>query len=235
MARSRRLDASPPARRRQQLTAIRSTATCSTRSARRTSSTCPTRSTRRSPTPRAVGHDHRRRRPAQPLDQRRDGHRGQLGHGQRELHGLAVGAERPDGQRRLRDAPTARRPPGDYTATGGNLVFNPGETTRTADGPDHERHARRDRRDVLRRTWPIRSTRRSWTARASARSPTTTTPPTISINDVTVDRGQRGTANAIFTVTPLRRERADGHGRLRDGQRHGDRAGATTWRRRCRR
>ena len=37
------------------------------------------------------------------LDQRRHGHRGPERHGERELHGHAVGAERPDGQRRLGD------------------------------------------------------------------------------------------------------------------------------------
>ena len=42
-----------------------------------------------------VGHDHRRRRAAGALDRRRDRHRGQLGNGQRDLHGHARAGQRP--------------------------------------------------------------------------------------------------------------------------------------------
>ena len=48
-------------------------------------------------------HDPRRRRSSVPFDRRRDGHRRQLGDCERELHGHAQRAERPVGQRRLRD------------------------------------------------------------------------------------------------------------------------------------
>ena len=110
-----------------------------------------------------------------PLGQRRHSHRGPERHSQRELHGLAVGGERPDGQRRLRD----RRRNGDrrcrLRGNGWQPRLQPGNHDAHADRASDERHARRDRRDLLRE--PVRLGQRDdrRTARGSARSPTTTT------------------------------------------------------------
>ena len=52
--------------------------------------------------------------------------------------------------------------------------------------------------------------------------------PTLSINDVTVTEGNAGTTNATFTVTPVRRQRPDGHGRLRHRRRQPPSRRATT-------
>ena len=66
------------------------------------------------------------------VDRRRDGHRRQLGDGERDLHGHAQRAERPVRQRRLRDRRRHRAGTRRLSSTGGNLVFSPGQTTKTA-------------------------------------------------------------------------------------------------------
>ena len=181
------------------------------------------RRTRRSPTRRASARSSTTTR-RRALDRRRDGHRGQ--HRARSTRSSPSRCRR----RAARRSPSTTRPPtarrraaADYTATGGDRRLRPGPDH--GDGHRHgrRRHARRDRRDLLRQ--PLdRSTRRSPTARASARSPTTT-PPTLSIDDVTVTEGNAGTVDATFTVTLSAAERTDGHGRLRDRGRHGHGAG----------
>ena len=87
------------------------------------------------------------------------------------------------------------------------------------------RPARRGQRDLLRQPEQRRPTPRSPTARASARSPTTTRRRRLSINDVTRDRRQRRHGSATFTVTPVGGQRPDRHGQLRHRRRHGRRAG----------
>ena len=72
----------------------------------------------------------------------------------------------------------------------------------------HGRHQRDDRRRP----------------RASARSSTTTPPPNISINDVSLPRATAGTTAFDFTVTLSAAQRPAGDGRLRDRRRHGHRA-----------
>ena len=107
-------------------------------------------------------HDHRRRRAAGAVGQRRDGDRGQHRHGRRRLHGHAgrPPAARPSpSTTRPPTAPPSRRPT--TQATSGTLTFAPGETSKTRHGAGHRRRARRDRRDVQRRTSPARPTRRS--------------------------------------------------------------------------
>ena len=93
-------------------------------------------------------HDHRRRRRAQSLGQRRHGHRGPERHGQREPHGLAVGPERAVGQRRLvdcrRHGGLARRLPGRRR----QHRLRPGRHVADPHRAREQRHDGRDRRDV---------------------------------------------------------------------------------------
>ena len=153
-----------------------------------------------------------------------DGHRGQLGHGQRDLHGLVVCAERPDRQRRLGDGGRHRDCAGPITrAAGGNLVFNPG-VSRTLIVRSGATPSTRSTRHSW-STSPTRSMLRSRTARASARSPTTTTRRACPSVHVTVTEGDSGDSRSELHSQPQRRERTCRHGRLRDRQRDGDRAG----------
>ena len=82
---------------------------------------------RRQPRPR---HDHRRRCAADALDQRRDGHRGQCGHGRGDLHGQP---ERASGQPVSADFATANgtaTAPGDYTAAAAHSPSPPARRPR---------------------------------------------------------------------------------------------------------
>ena len=95
-------------------------------------SACPRRSARPSPTARHRDDHQRRHRPADALDQRRDGHRGQLG------HQLATFTITRSGDRRRPASvngprPTAPPPPAsDYVAVAATTVsFAAGETTKT--------------------------------------------------------------------------------------------------------
>ncbi len=138
-------------------------------------STSPTRATRRSPTARAAARSSTTT--AQPQLSINDvtvtG--GQHGLRRRDVHRLAVAGQRPDGQRRLRDTATARRPPRRTShGTGGSLVFTPGQTTRT-----FTVQVNGDLLDEIDESFTVtlsaaRSTRRSPTTAASGRSPTTT-------------------------------------------------------------
>ena len=118
--------------------------------------------------------DHRRRRRADALGQRRHGRRGQCGLGQRNLHGLADAGQRSDGQRRLLDA----RRDGDLA---GRLHSRRRQPRLPARPDDADIHGARSTATCSTRstrtspsTSPIRSTRSSGTGTASARSPTTT-------------------------------------------------------------
>ncbi len=92
--------------------------------------------------------------------------------------------------------------PGDYTA---RTRTHRDVRRRPADEDGHRRgqrrHDRRGQRDLLRQPLERRRTRPSRTARASARSSTTTALPSLSVNDVTVTEGDSGTVNANLTVT----------------------------------
>ena len=220
---------SPPARPRRR-SPSRSTATSPTRAPRRSPSTSRTRRNATIADAQGVGTIIDDDGAPTLVDQRRDGHGGQHRHGQRDASpSRCQPGQRADGQRRLLDGRrTAPRAPGDYTATGDSLVFAPGQTTQTVTvqvkgdlldeidesftvdlssrGQRHDRRRQRPRHDHRRRC-----------AADHARSTTST-----------VTEGNTGTVNATFTVTPRRAERTDGHGRLRDGGRHGDGARPTT-------
>ena len=77
----------------------------------------------------------------------------------------------------------------------------PGETTKTDHRPRQRRHRLRGRRDLLRQPVRARRTPPSPTARARARSPTTTPRRPLSIDDVTLAEGNSGTTAFTFTVT----------------------------------
>ena len=186
------------------------------------------RRTRRSPTARAVGTitddddipEHR--------DQRPDRHRGRRGPS-RDLHGQPRPTPAASRDRQLRDRERHR--------DGAGSDYDGRRTARSCSRP-----ARRRRRspcwstatllDEANETFfvnlssPTNATIPD--ARGSARSPTTTAPPALSVNDVTVTEGNSGTVNAIFTVTLAPTSGADRDRSVRDRRRDGRRVLATT-------
>ena len=138
------------------------------------------------------------------LDRRRDRHRGRTPARQRHLHGHALDAPSGRaGQRRLRD----RRRHGDgarpTTRRQRHAHLRAGRDDEDGHGPGQRRHARRDRRDLLRQ--PLERGQRDDRRRPGRRHDhrRRRRSPTVSINDV--DRRPRataGTADATFTVTP---------------------------------
>ena len=155
------------------------------------------RSTRRSPTARGR-HDHRRRRPPTALDRQRDGHRGQHGHRQRQLHRHP---ERRPAARRSRSTtrpPTAppRRRPTTRRPRHADLHRRPDDEDR--DRPRQRRHARRGERDLLRQ--PPNPSNATIADGQGLGTITDDDPlPTVSINDVTVTEG-----NAAPSTRPSR-------------------------------
>ena len=94
------------------------------------------------------GDDHGRRRPAHALGQQRHGHRGRQRHGQRDLHRVALGRERAERHRRLRD----RGRHGHRSRRLHGYLRHPHLHRRpdleAGDGARQRRHARRAGRDV---------------------------------------------------------------------------------------
>ena len=103
----------------------------------------------------------------------------------------------------------------DYVGTGGNLVFNPGDTTKTL-----VVQVTSDLRDELDETFNVTLTNPLNASIADAAGVGTITdddaPPTISVNDVTVAEGNEGTIAANFTVSLSAPSSLGGLGRLRD-------------------
>ena len=80
----------------------------------------------------------------------------------------------------------------DYARPAAAARSRPGATTRHGRRHRQRRPDRRGERDLHRRPRPTPATPRSPTARAPARSPTTTRAPSLSIDDVTVTEGNAG-------------------------------------------
>ena len=119
----------------------------------------------------------------------------------------------------------------DYVGTGGNLVFNPGDTTKTV-----VVQVTSDLRDELDETFNVTLTN---PLNASIADPAglgtiidDDAPPTVSVNDVAVAEGNEGTVAANFHCQPERTQQPRSLGRLRDRERRGDCAGRL---RRCER
>ena len=93
--------------------------------------------------------------------------------------------------------------PADYTAAGGNLVFAPGQITKTVDGPGQRRHAGRVRRDLQ-----VNLADAVNAAIADGQGSGTITrrrPATHGlVGNATVTEGDTGTVNATFTVSLTR-------------------------------
>ena len=91
----------------------------------------------------------------------------------------------------------------DYTGGGGNLVFDPGMTSRSVTVP-----VTSDLLDEPDETFHVNLSGPSFATIAKTPGVGTITddddPPTISINDVTVTEGNTGTVNATFTATLFR-------------------------------
>ena len=104
------------------------------------------------------------------------------------------------GHGRLRDGQRHGRRAGDYTAASGTLTFAAGADHEDRHGARQRRHARRARRDVLRR--PLERDQRDDRRRAGRRHDhRRRRAADVSINDVTVTEGNSGTVNANFTVS----------------------------------
>ena len=114
--------------------------------------------------------------------------------------------------------------PADYAATSGTLTFAPGQTTKTVTvlvvG---------DTLDELDETYTVNL---SNAVNAAILDPTglgtiidNDPTPALSINDATVTEPDTGTVNATFTVSLTAASARVDHRRLRDRERHGDRAG----------
>ena len=131
-----------------------------------------------------------------------DRHRGRRRHRRRDLHRHPERGQRADGHGQLRDRQRHARPrPADYAAASGTLSFAAGETTKTITVTVNG-----DLLDEVDETFAVNLSNAVNATitdphRASARSPTTTPLPTLSINDVTVTEGNRAPVNAIFTVS----------------------------------
>ena len=176
-------------------------------------------------------HDHQRRRRPPIIDQRRDGRPRATAAPSTATFTVTLSAA--SGQTvtvQLRHRRTARPPPAATTpAASGHADLRPGrDEPRRSPSPVNGDTLDRGRRDVLRQ--PVNADQRdaSPTARASARSPTTTPPPTLSINDVTVTEGNSGTTAVAFTVTLSAASGQTGHRQLRHRQRHRHGRRATT-------
>ena len=114
--------------------------------------------------------------------------------------------------------------PADYAATSGTLTFAPGQTTKTVTVPVVRRHARRARRDV--HAQPLeRGQRRDPRPTGLGTIVDDDPTPALSINDVTVTEPDTGTVERDVHGQSDGRELALDHRRLRDRERHGDRAG----------
>ena len=189
------------------------------------------RSTRRSATPPAPARSPTTTRPVSAVDRRRDRHRGQPGTTNAVF---TVTLSAPPAARRSRSTtrpPTARatQPGRLHRSASGTLTFAPGQTTQDDHRPRQRRHARRAERDASRVSLSNAAQRDARRRRpAPARSPTTTPPPTLSISDVAVDRGQRRDDERRLHRHARRRQRQHGHRRLRDRRRHRDASPATT-------
>ena len=114
--------------------------------------------------------------------------------------------------------------PADYAATSGTLTFAPGQNTKTVTVP-----VVGDTLDELDETYTLNL---SNAVNAAILDPTglgtivdNDPQPAISINDATVTEPDTGSVNATFTVSLHRRELPLDHRRLRDCERHRDRAG----------
>ena len=171
-------------------------------------------------------HDHRRRRAADALDQRRrPSPRATPARSNATFTVSLERRQRPDGHASTTRPPTARRRAGPTTRRpSGTLTFAAGQTTQTVTVPVNG-----DVLDEVDETFSVNLSSPVNATIADGQGLGTITdddaPPTLSIDDVTVTEGDAGTVDATFTVTPQRAQRPDGHGRLRHGRRHGDRAG----------
>ena len=182
------------------------------------------RPTRRSPTARASARSPTTT-PRRRFDQRRHRDRGQRGHDDATFT-VTLSAASGQRSRSTTRRPTARRRAGQdyYGDEWRRSTFAAGQTTKTVTVTVARRHHRRARRDVLRQ--PLERVNATI---ADARALGTITDDDaaagMSIDDVDRHRGQRrDDQRRSFTVT-CAGQRADRHGRLRDGRRHRDRAG----------
>ena len=120
--------------------------------------------------------------------------------------------------------------PADYAATTGSLTFPPGQMTRDLHGARQRRHAGRDKRELHGR--PLERGQRNDLGRARARHDHRRRSAADRLGQRRHgDRGQHRHRRRHVHGQPQRSERPRALGRLRDCGRHGDPAGATTWRR----
>ena len=125
------------------------------------------------------------------LHRRRQRDRRQRGHDRRDLHGHALGGQRPDRDRRLCNRRRLGQRPVDYTSASGTLTFAAGETTKTVtvdvsgdllDEPDETFLV------------DLSSSSNATIADARASAPSATTMrPSVAIDDVAVTEGDVGT------------------------------------------
>ena len=163
-------------------------------------------------------HDHRRRRPAGPVDQRRHDGRRQTG---TITANFTVTLSSPSEQTVSVGYATAdgsAHAPDDYVATGGNVVFTRVRRRRPSRSRCEATCSTRSTRTTS-STSPDRSTRRSPTGRAWARSPTTTRRRPLGQRRHR-HRGQHRHRECELHGQPERAQRPGGHRRLRDRQRH---------------
>ena len=177
----------------------------------------------------AVAGLERRRPTAGALDRRCDAGRGRLGHGHRDLHGHALGAERPDSCGRLRDRRRHGVDTGRLSAGRRPTHLRAGGDDAAAERDGQRRHARRGERDLLRQ--PLGAAERDDRRRPGARHDHRRRRPVDLDRRRDRHRGRLGHGERELRRHPERAEPTGRERPLRNGKRDARRRRATTWRR----